>query len=112
MILDKMGYSCGVAENGKEVLDHLQKEPFDLIFMDIQMPEMDGLEATRHIRRGRGKQPVIIAMTANTTRKDRDDCLTGGMNDFLSKPVHLDELIRMMENWGQTINGARELAAS
>jgi signal transduction histidine kinase/CheY-like chemotaxis protein len=112
MILDKMGYSCGVAENGKEVLDQLQKEPFDLIFMDIQMPEMDGLEATRHIRRGRGKQPVIIAMTANTTRKDRDDCLTEGMNDFLSKPVHLDELIRMMENWGQTINGARELAAS
>jgi signal transduction histidine kinase/CheY-like chemotaxis protein len=112
MILDKMGYSCGVAENGKEVLDHLQKEPFDLIFMDIQMPEMDGLEATRRIRRGHGKQPVIIAMTANTTRKDRDDCLTTGMNDFLSKPVHLDELIRMMENWGQTINGARELAAS
>jgi signal transduction histidine kinase/CheY-like chemotaxis protein len=112
MILDKMGYSCGVAENGKEVLDQLQKEPFDLIFMDIQMPEMDGLEATRHIRRGRGRQPVIIAMTANTTRKDRDDCLTEGMNDFLSKPVHLDELIRMMENWGQTINGARELAAS
>ncbi|HET6252775.1 MAG TPA: response regulator [Puia sp.] len=112
LILDKMGYSCGVAENGKEVLDQLQKEPFDLIFMDIQMPEMDGLEATRHIRRGRGKQPVIIAMTANTTRKDRDDCLTEGMNDFLSKPVHLDELIRMMETWGQTINGARELQAS
>ena len=110
MILDKMGYSCAVAENGKEVLDQLQKEPFDLIFMDIQMPEMDGLEATRHIRRGRGRQPVIIAMTANTTRKDRDDCLTEGMNDFLSKPVHLDELIRMMENWGQTINTARALA--
>jgi signal transduction histidine kinase/CheY-like chemotaxis protein len=112
LILDKMGYSCGTAENGKEVLEQLQKEPFDLIFMDIQMPEMDGLEATRQIRRGRGKQPVIIAMTANTTRKDRDDCLTEGMNDFLSKPVHLDELIRMMENWGQTINGARQLAAS
>jgi signal transduction histidine kinase/ActR/RegA family two-component response regulator len=110
MILDKMGYSCGVAENGKEVLDQLQKEPFDLIFMDIQMPEMDGLEATRRIRRGRGRQPVIIAMTANTTRKDRDDCLTEGMNDFLSKPVHLDELIRMMENWGQTINSGRALA--
>jgi len=112
LILDKMGYSCGVAENGKEVLDQLQKVPYDLIFMDIQMPEMDGLEATRHIRRGRGKQPVIIAMTANTTRKDRDDCLTEGMNDFLSKPVHLGELIRMMENWGQTINGARELEPS
>jgi CheY-like chemotaxis protein len=109
LILDKMGYSPGTAENGKEVLDRLQKEPFDLIFMDIQMPEMDGLEATRQIRAGRGQQPVIIAMTANTTRKDRDDCMTEGMNDFLSKPVHLDELIRMMESWGQTINNASHL---
>lgn len=108
LILDKMGYTPGIAENGKEVLEQLQKEPFDLIFMDIQMPEMDGLEATRHIRAGRGRQPVIIAMTANTTRKDRDDCMTEGMNDFLSKPVHLDELIRMMESWGQKINNARE----
>jgi signal transduction histidine kinase/CheY-like chemotaxis protein len=109
MILDKMGYTPGLAENGKEVLDQLQKEPFDLIFMDIQMPEMDGLEATRHIRSRAVHQPVIIAMTANTTRKDRDDCLTEGMNDFLSKPVHLDELIRMMENWGQKINNSRKL---
>ena len=109
LILDKMGYTPGIAENGKEVLDQLQKESFDLIFMDIQMPEMDGLEATRKIRAGRGQQPVIIAMTANTTRKDRDDCMTEGMNDFLSKPVHLDELIRMMESWGQTINNARTL---
>jgi signal transduction histidine kinase/ActR/RegA family two-component response regulator len=109
MILDKMGYVAGLAENGKEVLDQLQKEPFDLIFMDIQMPEMDGLEATRHIRSRSVHQPVIIAMTANTTRKDRDDCLTEGMNDFLSKPVHLDELIRMLENWGQKINSARKL---
>jgi signal transduction histidine kinase/ActR/RegA family two-component response regulator len=109
MILDKMGYTPGLAENGKEVLDQLQKEPFDLIFMDIQMPEMDGLEATRHIRSKAARQPVIIAMTANTTRKDRDDCLSEGMNDFLSKPVHLDELIRMLENWGQKINNARKL---
>jgi signal transduction histidine kinase/ActR/RegA family two-component response regulator len=109
MILDKMGYAPGLAENGKEVLDQLQKVPFDLIFMDIQMPEMDGLEATRHIRSRGVHQPVIIAMTANTTRKDRDDCLSEGMNDFLSKPVHLDELIRMMENWGQKINNSRKL---
>ena len=109
MILDKMGYAPGLAENGKVVLDQLQKEPFDLIFMDIQMPEMDGLQATRHIRSKGVYQPIIIAMTANTTRKDRDDCLTEGMNDFLSKPVHLDELIRMLENWGQKINHSRKL---
>jgi CheY-like chemotaxis protein len=77
--------------------------------MDIQMPEMDGLEATRHIRSRAVHQPVIIAMTANTTRKDRDDCLAEGMNDFLSKPVHLDELIRMLESWGQKINNSRKL---
>ena len=109
MILDKMGYAPGLAENGKEVLDQLQKVPFDLIFMDIQMPEMDGLQATRHIRSRGVHQPIIIAMTANTTRKDRDDCLSEGMNDFLSKPVHLDELIRMMEDWGQKINNSRKL---
>jgi signal transduction histidine kinase/ActR/RegA family two-component response regulator len=110
LILDKMGYTPGIAENGKEVLEQLQKEPFDLIFMDIQMPEMDGLEATRHIRAGHGRQPVIIAMTANTTRKDRDDCMNQGMNDFLSKPVHLEELIRMLESWGQKINSTHKLS--
>jgi CheY-like chemotaxis protein len=100
ILLKKMGYSPDVAENGREVLAQLQREPYDLIFMDIQMPEMDGLEATRTIRTGNGHQPIIIAMTANATRQDRDECLSEGMNDYLSKPINIEELIRTLEKWG------------
>ena len=104
IILTKMGYNPMVAVNGKEVLDQLEKAPFDLILMDVQMPEMDGLEATRLIRRGEGHQPVIIAMTANATRQDRDECLAEGMNDYISKPVDLDQLVIMLKKWGHLIN--------
>jgi CheY-like chemotaxis protein len=103
-ILGKMCYEPSAVTNGKEVLDYLAAETIDLIFMDVQMPEMDGLEATRQIRAGTGQQPVIIAMTANATRQDRNECLIGGMNDYLSKPVNLDELIKMLEKWGRVVN--------
>ena len=102
LILKRMGYNPDIAENGKEVLSQLQQQPYDIIFMDIQMPEMDGLEATRTIRSGNGHQPVIIAMTANATRQDREECLAQGMNDYLSKPVNIEELIHMLEKWGLT----------
>jgi signal transduction histidine kinase/ActR/RegA family two-component response regulator len=102
-ILSKMGYCPTVAANGKEVLEHIKKNSFDLIFMDVQMPEMDGLEATRRIRSANGTQPVIIAITANVTRQDREECLSEGMNDYLSKPVDLDQLTHMLEKWGQQI---------
>jgi CheY-like chemotaxis protein len=104
IILTKMGYNPILAVNGKEVLHHLHKAPFDLILMDIQMPEMDGLEATRLIRKSNGHQPVIIAMTANATRQDRDECLAEGMNDYLSKPVDLEELTYVLKKWGHLIN--------
>ena len=71
--------------------------------MDIQMPEIDGLEATRIIRTSRDLQPVIIAMTANAMQGDREDCLAGGMNDYLSKPVRPEELVEMLEKWGSRI---------
>ena len=67
--------------------------------MDVQMPEMDGLEATRIIRKGMEIQPTIIAMTANAMKEDRDECLEAGMDDFLSKPVKLEELVNMLEKW-------------
>lgn len=104
IVLTKMGYNPIVATNGKEVLQHLEKGPFDLILMDIQMPEMDGLEATRLIRASGGHQPVIIAMTANATRQDREECLAGGMNDYLSKPVDIDQLVYVLRKWGHLIN--------
>jgi len=104
VILTKMGYEPEFVENGKEVLTKLQEKKIDLILMDIQMPEMDGLEATRIIRNGDGPQPVIIAMTANAMSGDRDECLAEGMNDYLSKPVNLDQLVIMLKKWGSTIN--------
>ena len=107
--LNKMGYSPAVAANGREALDRLRDESFDLIFMDVQMPEIDGLEATRHIRKKGDKQTVIIAMTANATIQDRDDCLADGMNDYLCKPVDLGELIFTLEKWGHQINKNKAL---
>jgi CheY-like chemotaxis protein len=103
ILLSRMGYSPGIASNGKEVVDRLRDEYFDLILMDIQMPEMDGLEATRIIRTTLSVQPLIIAMTANVARKDREECLAAGMNDHLSKPVNLDELVLMLEKWGRRL---------
>ncbi|MHA4806487.1 two-component regulator propeller domain-containing protein [Flavitalea flava] len=103
MILSKMGYSPGIAENGLQVLDRLREFYFDLILMDIQMPEMDGLEATRVIRKTQDRQPIIIAMTANAMRGDQEECLAEGMDDYLSKPVNLEELVSMLEKWGEKI---------
>jgi signal transduction histidine kinase/CheY-like chemotaxis protein len=104
VILTKMGYTPEFVENGKGVLSKLQEKKIDLILMDIQMPEMDGLEATRIIRNSNGPQPVIIAMTANAMSGDRDECLAEGMNDYLSKPVNLDQLVNLLKKWGGMIN--------
>jgi CheY-like chemotaxis protein len=71
--------------------------------MDVQMPEMDGLEATQKIRTLPGVQPVIIAMTANAMQGDRDQCIKAGMDDYISKPINLDELIRAIEKWAQQL---------
>ena len=102
VILTKMGYTPDFAENGKEVLTMLQEKPVDLILMDIQMPEMDGLEATRIIRNNGqdGPQPVIIAMTANVMQGDEAECLAAGMNDYLGKPVDIDLLVSKLAAWG------------
>jgi len=70
-----------------------------VILMDVQMPEMDGLEATKMIRVCLSNQPVIIAMTANTLQGDREECLRAGMDDYISKPVNLEELINLLEKW-------------
>ena len=106
-ILNKLGYNASVAENGKIVLDKVGHESFDLILMDVQMPEMDGLEATRMIRVCLEKQPVIIAMTANVMHGDRQACIQAGMNDYISKPVELPALVNMLEKWALTIAEAK-----
>jgi CheY-like chemotaxis protein len=98
-ILNKLGYEPYITSNGKEVLEEVSHNVYDLILMDVQMDEMDGLEATRMIRLCLSVQPIIIAMTANTMQGDREECLQAGMDDYLGKPVKLEELVKIIEKW-------------
>jgi len=93
-----LGYEADLAANGLEVLDALRRQPYDLILMDVQMPEMDGLDATRQIRRtdSLGQQPHIVAMTANAMQGDRAQCLAAGMDDYISKPMRAQELSALL----------------
>ncbi|MEM6427753.1 MAG: ATP-binding protein, partial [Deinococcota bacterium] len=95
--LSRLGFRADVASNGLEAVSLLENLPYDIVLMDVQMPEMDGLEATRVIRSKAIKQPYIIAMTANAMRGDREACLAAGMNDYLSKPLKLHQLVTALE---------------
>ncbi len=96
-VLNKLGYTIDIAENGKIAVDMLGEKSYDIILMDVQMPEMDGLEASRYIRQSNVKQPVIIAMTANAMPEDREACLQAGMNDYISKPINLEILVEKLK---------------
>ena len=109
-ILKKLGYGPELARNGKEVLEIVSHENYDLILMDVQMPEMDGLEATRMLRRCLEIQPIIIAMTANVMQGDRDDCIQAGMDDYISKPIEMDELTDQLRKWSGVIKSKRPVA--
>jgi CheY-like chemotaxis protein len=98
-VLTKLGYSPSKAMHGEEALEALKQNHYDLILMDIQMPTMDDLEATRRIRELKTVQPIIIAMTANAMQGDREMCLQAGMDDYISKPIKLEGLIGMLEKW-------------
>ncbi|PAW83166.1 MAG: hybrid sensor histidine kinase/response regulator [Pedosphaera sp. Tous-C6FEB] len=108
-MLQQLGYLADVAQNGLEAVSAVAARPYDVIFMDVQMPEMDGLEATRRIREFEQmpdmaratKHIVIIAMTANAMVGDRERCLAVGMDDYLPKPVRPDALRAMIEKWGK-----------
>lgn len=97
--LSKLGYHADLAQNGLEVLEQVQKIDYDVILMDMQMPQMDGLEATRRIRTDNTAHPFIIAMTANALQQDREKCFEAGMDDYLSKPVILDDLVVLLQKW-------------
>jgi CheY-like chemotaxis protein len=92
-LLKKFGYKAVIANNGREALELTQAEKFHLVLMDVQMPEMDGLEATALIRKQNSHQPVIIAMTASAMPEDKLNCLQAGMNYFISKPIRLCRVI-------------------
>ena len=95
-ILNKLGYNPAVAQNGVEVITMLEVNHYDVILMDVQMPEMDGHEATQLIRSSPVQQPVIIAMTANAMQEDKDECLRVGMDDYLSKPLNIEALLSIL----------------
>ena len=97
LTLRKLGYGADVAMNGVEVLEALDRQDYDLILMDIQMPEMDGYEATRQTRdRPLDNQPWIVALTANAMQGDREKAMNCGMNDYLSKPLRPNELSKAL----------------
>lgn len=99
--LKKMGYGAEVASNGLEVLEAVEARPFDLIFLDVQMPEMDGCEAARKIcERWPTDRPTMVAVTGNAMEGDREKCLEAGMDDYISKPIRVHELEAVLMRWG------------
>ncbi len=104
-MLERLGYRADIASNGKEAVDAVEAIQYDLIFMDILMPEMDGLEACKIIKSNTSLKPlpIIIAMTANAMSGDQENYLKAGMDDYISKPVNLDDLKNMLEKWSDKI---------
>jgi len=98
-LLEQMGYRADVAANGLEAIAAIERQPYDVVLMDVQMPEMDGLEASREITRRwpREGRPRIVAMTANAMQGDRELCLAAGMDDYVSKPIRVEELIAALD---------------
>lgn len=101
-ILERMGIRSDIVENGKQAVDAILTDHYDIIFMDMEMPEMDGLEATRIIKKlqlGDRTLPIIIAMTANALQEDRERCFEAGMDDFIAKPISLELTRKMLIKW-------------
>jgi CheY-like chemotaxis protein len=98
-ILKKLGLRATTADNGAEVMEALRADKYDLVLMDMQMPVMDGLEATRRIRERFGLGLPVIAMSASAMAGDREDCRQAGMDDFVSKPVVPRELASVLTKW-------------
>lgn len=110
-LLNLMGYQVDAVENGREVLEILEEKDYDIILMDVQMPEMDGIEATEKLIETSSidKQPKVIALTANAMPGDRERCLKAGMVDYMAKPIKLNELQKMIKKWGAVILADRSL---
>ena len=104
-ILGKMGFDIDLAENGREALELQEQNRYDLVFMDIQMPEMDGLAATKALieQYGPDYRPVIVAMTAHAMSGVREEYLEAGMDDYISKPFKLEDLEKAIAKWGRFI---------
>ena len=101
-IFEGLGYTPKIVSNGLEVIDVLRKESYDLIFMDVQMPELDGLETTRFIiqKMNLEHRPIIVAMTAFALEGDKEKCMEAGMDDYISKPFQIEEIVERIRKWG------------
>jgi two-component system, sensor histidine kinase and response regulator len=116
-LLQKLGYMPKVVANGREVVEALEKDHFDIVFMDCQMPEMDGFEATAAIREKESgidvKRTIVIAMTGNALQADREKCLNAGMDDYISKPITSDVLQAKLDYWSKSFqpDGNRDTAS-
>jgi CheY-like chemotaxis protein len=106
-LLKKLGYQVDLVQNGIEATEAVQHQTYDLILMDVQMPTMDGLTATQHIRKSHpdANHPWIVALTANALEGDRQACLDAGMNDYLAKPIEVDRLVEVIHTCGRLTNG-------
>ena len=94
-LLSQMGYRADLARNGIEALEAVERQTYDVILMDVQMPEMDGLEASRRLS-ALPSRPRIVAMTANAMQGDREACLAAGMNDYVTKPIRVEALVQAL----------------
>jgi CheY-like chemotaxis protein len=117
-LLEKRGHRVVVAGNGREALDALAKDTFDVVFMDVQMPEMDGIEATVGIRKqetGTSRHQIVIALTAHAMKGDREQYLAAGMDDYLSKPIRPQELDAILEKYSllrrEAVNASEPLGS-
>ncbi|HLW13096.1 MAG TPA: response regulator, partial [Casimicrobiaceae bacterium] len=99
-LLQQMGYRADLASNGLEAVESVERQPYDVVLMDVQMPEMDGLDAAREIcaKWAAHERPRIIAMTANAMQGDREQCLAAGMNDYVTKPIRVDQLVAALSS--------------
>ena len=104
-LLKKAGYVADIVANGLEAVEAVQRQNYDLVFMDVQMPELDGLEATKKIHQllPIKNRPVIVAMTANAMPEDKMECLKAGMDDYVSKPLKTDVVYEIIEKWGTVL---------
>jgi CheY-like chemotaxis protein/HPt (histidine-containing phosphotransfer) domain-containing protein len=106
-LLEQLGYRADVASNGREAIEALERQPYDVVLMDVQMPELDGLDATRQIRErwpAEGR-PHIVAMTANALPEDREACFAAGMDDYVAKPIRTEELVAALKRVKPQANG-------
>ena len=109
IFLGTLGYSPMIANNGLEALEALKHQTYDVIFMDMQMPKMDGVTATKQIRQDCSQQPWIVALTANTLPEARQLCLEAGMNDFVKKPIQIEDIVNIFAKYSSDKELVKEL---